>query len=64
MDWSNFTSQIGQTIIQIFTAISKLANQIFISGILYHLVVILKAIGKFILIILEAIVRLLKLIIK
>ena len=64
MDWTQLTTQIGQFIYHVFTVISKLVNQVLISGVLYHLVAILKAIGRFILVILEAIVRLLKLIIK
>lgn len=64
MDWSQLTTQIGQFIYHAFTVISKLVNQILISGILYHLVAIFKAIGRFIILVLETTVRLLKLIIK
>ena len=64
MDWTQLTTQIGQFIYHIFTDISKLVDQILISGVLYHLFEILKAIGKFVIVILEVIVRLLKFIVK
>jgi len=53
-------AQASQIFTKVFNEISHLTDQVFISGILGHLWVILKAIIQFMILALEAIVRILK----
>jgi len=64
MDWNQFVTQFSQFVASALSELSKLVNQIFVSGILGNLLAILKAVGKFMVAALEAIVRILKFIIK
>ncbi|MGC8651023.1 MAG: hypothetical protein ACP5RX_00090 [Minisyncoccia bacterium] len=60
MDWNQFVTQFSQFVANALSELSKLVNQIFLSGIIGNLLSILKAIGKFIIAALEMIVRILK----
>lgn len=53
-------AQASQIFTNLFHEISRLTDQIFISGILGHLWALLKAIIQFIILALEALVRILK----
>jgi len=53
MDWSNIVTQF-----------SNLVDKLLVSGILAHIIAILKAIGKFLIVVLEALLNLLKMIVK
>ncbi len=64
MDWNQFVTQFSQFVYNALSELSHLINQIFVSGILGNLLAILKAIGKFIIAALEAIVRILRFIVK
>lgn len=64
MPWDQFVTQFSQFITNILSELSKLVNQIFVSGILGNLLAILKAVGKFIIAALEAMVRILKFFVK
>ena len=63
-DWNQFVTQFSQFVANALSELSKLVDQIFISGIIGNLLAILKAVGKFIIAALETIVRLLKFLIK
>lgn len=64
MNWDQFVTQFSQFVYNALSELSHLINQIFVSGIFSHLFAILKAIGKFIIVAFEAIVRILRFIIK
>jgi len=64
MNWDQFVTQFSQFVTKALSELSKLVDQIFISGIIGNLLAILKAVGKFIIAALETIVRLLKFIVK
>jgi len=64
MNWDQFVTQFSQFVAKALSELSKLVDQIFISGIIGNLLAILKAVGKFIIAALETIVRLLKFLIK
>lgn len=53
-------TQASQLFTNVFNEISRLTDQVFISGILRYLWAFLRAIGQFIIIALEALVRVLK----
>lgn len=53
-------TQASQLFTKVFNEISRLTDQVFISGILGYLWAFLRAIGQFIIIALEALVRVLK----
>ncbi len=57
---SQLIAQASQLFTKVFYEISHLTDQVFISGILGHLWVFLKAIIQFIILALEALVRILK----
>jgi len=63
-NWDQFVTQFSQFVTKALSELSKLVDQIFISGIIGNLLAILKAVGKFIIAALETIVRLLKFIVK
>ena len=63
-NWDQFVTQFSQFITNALSELSKLVNQIFVSGIIGNLLAILKAVGKFMISALEAIVRILKFIVK
>jgi len=64
MNWDQFVTQFSQFVANALSELSKLVNQIFVSGIIGNLLAILKAIGKFLIAALEMVVRLLKFIIR
>ena len=64
MNLDQFTSQFSQFIFNILEELSRLVDQIFISGIIGNLIAILKSVGQFIILALEALVRVLKFFIK
>jgi len=64
MNWDQFVTQFSQFVYKLLSELSQLMNQIFVSGVIAHLLAILKAVGKFMIAALEAIVRLLKFLIK
>jgi hypothetical protein len=64
MNWDQFVTQFSQFVYNALSELSHLINQIFVSGILGNLLAILKAVGKFMISAFEAIVRILKFIIK
>ena len=64
MNWDQFVTQFSQFVTKALSELSKLVDQIFISGIIGNLLAILKAIARFIITALETIVRLLKFIVK
>jgi len=64
MDWNQFVTKFSQFVYNALSELSHLINQIFVSGILGHLLAILKAVGKFFITALEAIVRILRFIVK
>ncbi len=64
MDWNQFVTQFSQFIYNALSELSHLINQIFVSGILGNLLAILKAVGKFMISALEAIVRILRFLIR
>ena len=53
-------AQFSQIIVKVLEEITRLTDQIFISGLLGHLLALLKAIVQFIILALEALVRILK----
>lgn len=53
-------AQFSQIIVNVLQEISRLTNQIFVSGILGHLLALLKAVVQIIILALEALVRILK----
>ena len=53
-------AQVSQILINLFREISRISDEVFISGILGHLWAILKTIIQFIIIALEVLVRILK----
>ena len=53
-------AQFSQIIVKVLEEISRLTDQIFISGLLGHLLALLKAVVQFIILALEALVRVLK----
>jgi len=63
-NWDQFVTQFSQFVTKALSELSKLVDQIFVSGILGNLFTILKAIARFIIATLETIVRLLKFIVK
>jgi phage-related protein len=63
-NWDQFVTQFSQFVTKALSELSKLVDQIFVSGILGNLFAILKAIARFIVAALETIVRLLKFIVK
>ena len=63
-DWNQFVTQFSQFVANALSELSKLVDQIFVSGILGNLFAILKAIARFIVAALETIVRLLKFIVQ
>jgi len=64
MDWNQFVTQFSKFVYNALSELSDLVNKIFVSGILGNLLAILKAVGKFIIAALEAIVRILKFFVK
>jgi hypothetical protein len=64
MNWDQFATQFSQFVANALSELSKLVDQIFVSGIIGNLLAILKAVGKFIIAALETIVRILKFLIK
>jgi len=60
MNIDQLVAQASEILTKIFHEITYLTDQVFISGILGHLWAFLRAIGQFIIIALEAIVRVLK----
>jgi hypothetical protein len=64
MDWNQFVTKFSQFVYNALSELSHLINQIFVSGILGNLLAILKAVGKFMISAFEAIVRILKFIVK
>ena len=64
MDWNQFVTQFSKFVYNALSELSDLVNKIFVSGILGNLLAILKAVGKFIVAALEAIVRILKFFVK
>lgn len=64
MDWNQFVTQFSRFVYNALSELSDLVNKIFVSGILGNLLAILKAVGKFIIAALEAIVRILKFFVK
>jgi hypothetical protein len=64
MDWNQFVTQFSKFFYNVLSELSHLVNQIFVSGIFEHLLAILKAVGKFMIVAFEAIVRMLRFIIK
>jgi len=63
-NWDQFVTQFSQFVTNALSELSKLVDQIFVSGIIGNLLAILKAVGKFIIAALEAIVRILRFIVK
>jgi len=53
-------AQFSQIIVKVLEEITRLTDQVFISGLLGHLLALLKAIVQFIVLALEALVRILK----
>ena len=64
MDWNQFVTQFSKFVYNALSELSDLVNKIFVSGILGNLLAILKAVGKFMIAALEAIVRILKFFVK
>jgi len=64
MDWNQFVTKFSQFVYNALSELSHLINQIFVSGILGNLLAILKAVGKFMIAAFEAIVRILRFIVK
>jgi len=64
MNWDQFVTQFSQFVYNVLSELSHLVNQIFVSGILGNLLAILKAVGKFMISAFEAIVRILRFIVK
>ena len=64
MPWDQFVTQFSQFVYNVLSELSHLINQIFVSGILGNLLAILKAVGKFMISAFEAIVRILRFIVK
>ena len=60
MNIDQLVAQASEIFTKLFNEITHLTDQVFISGILGHLWAFLKAIGQFIIIALEALVRILK----
>jgi len=60
MSIDQLVAQASEIFTKLFNEIVHLTDQVFISGILGHLWAFLKAIGQFIIIALEALVRILK----
>lgn len=53
-------AQFSQIIVKVLGEITRLTDQVFISGLLGHLLALLKAVVQFIILALEALVRILK----
>lgn len=64
MNWDQFVTQFSQFVYNALSELSHLINQIFVSGIFGHLLTILKAVGKFMIVAFESIVRILRFIVK
>jgi phage-related protein len=64
MDWNQFVTQFSKFVYNILSELNHLVNQIFASEIFGNLLAILKTVGKFFITALEAIVRVLKSIVK
>ncbi|HPC31172.1 MAG TPA: hypothetical protein PK119_01775 [Candidatus Paceibacterota bacterium] len=64
MGWEQFTTQISEFIIDLLKGLDQIVNQVFMQGIIGHFLAILKGIGQILIAALEAIVKLLKFLVK
>lgn len=59
-NFDQLIAQFSQIIVKVLGEITRLTDQVFISGLLGHLLALLKAIVQFIILAIEALVRILK----
>lgn len=64
MGWEQFTTQISEFVINLLKGLDQIVNQVFFQGIISHFLALLKGIGQILIVVLEAIVKLLKFLIK
>ena len=64
MGWEQFTTQISEFVINLLKGLDQIVNQVFIQGIIGHFLALLKGIGQILIAVLEAIVKLLKFLVK